>query len=71
MSDFDRYLAAGHIELIPGYDWYLQEGELDPSRITARWHAKLAEARARGFVGMRVSGNAFWFQTNQWQAFRQ
>ena len=71
VPDFDRYLAAGHIELISGHDWYLQDGEVDASRITAGWHAKLAEAQAKGFAGMRVSGNAFWFQINQWQAFRE
>ena len=71
IPDFDRYLAAGHIELIPGYEWYLQGDEFDPQRITGGWHAKLDEALAKGFAGMRVSGNAFWVETNLWKAFRE
>ena len=71
IEGFAKHLAAGRIELIPGYNWYLNGGEFDPLRITAGWHAKLAEAQSKGFVGMRVSGNAFWFENNQWKAFRE
>lgn len=69
IKGFERHLATGRIELIPGYDWYLEDGKIDSLRITAGWHAKLAEAQSKGFDGMRVSGNAFWFEENQWKAF--
>jgi len=71
VKGFARHLAAGRIEFISGYDWYLKGGKFDSLRITIGWHAKLAEVQAKGFVGMRVSGNAFWFEENQWQAFRE
>jgi DNA-binding CsgD family transcriptional regulator len=69
IAGFDSYLAAGQIELIPGYEWYLHGGELDPQRVTDGWLAKLDEALARGFAGLRVSGNAFWMQTDHWDRF--
>ena len=68
---FDRYLDAGAIELIPGYEWYLQGEEFDPQRITGGWRAKHEDALARGFAGMRVSGNAFWLESNLWPTFRE
>jgi DNA-binding CsgD family transcriptional regulator len=68
---FDDYLAAGAIELIPGHQWYLQDGEVDPERIAEAWLVKLADALAHGFAGLRVSGNAFWLQTDLWERFRE
>lgn len=69
VPDFDKYLRDGQIEFIPGYQWYLRGDEFDPQRITGGWHAKLDDALARGFEGMRVSGNAFWFETSLWKEF--
>ncbi len=71
VPDFEKYLRDGQIEFVPGYQWYLRGDEFDPQRITGGWHAKLDEALARGFEGMRVSGNAFWFETDLWTAFRE
>lgn len=71
VPDFEKYLRDGQIEFIPGYQWYLRGDDFDPQRITGGWHAKLDEALARGFEGMRVSGNAFWFETSLWKTFRE
>ena len=66
---FDDYLAAGAIELIHGREWYLQEDKIDPHRITGVWLAKLDEAVAQGFAGLRISGNAFWMDSHLWDSF--
>ena len=71
VPDFEKYLRDGQIEFVPGYQWYLRGDDFDPQRITGGWHAKLDEALARGFEGMRVSGNAFWFETSLWKTFRE
>jgi DNA-binding CsgD family transcriptional regulator len=71
IPDFERFLRDGQIEFIPGYQWYLRGDEFDPQRITGGWHAKLEDALARGFEGMRVSGNAFWFEAGLWTTFRE
>ena len=55
---FDAYLARGAIELIPGYQWYVCDGEVRPRVVAEAWLAKLNEALAQGFAGLRVSGNA-------------
>ena len=66
---FARHLAAGDIEVVSGYEWYLRDGEIDSRRITSGWHAKLSKARSKGYAGMRVCGNAFWIETSQWKDF--
>jgi DNA-binding CsgD family transcriptional regulator len=66
---FDRQLEAGAIEILRGSDWYLSGDEFDLQRITGGWNAKLEAALARGYDGMRVSGNAFWIGTHHWKAF--
>jgi DNA-binding CsgD family transcriptional regulator len=69
IPDFDRHLAAGQIELLQGSDWYLEGGEFDLQRITGGWYEKLNTALAQGYEGIRVSGNAFWIETNHWGDF--
>ncbi len=71
LPDADRHLAEGAIELIPDYRSYLGGNGFDPKRIAGHWIQKLAEARARGFEGLRVSGNAFWMERHLWETFSQ
>src|SRR6202521_29679 len=66
---FDRHLARGSIDILPGREWYLDDHRFDLRRITAGWDEKLESALARGYDGMRISGNAFWLQTNHWKDF--
>ena len=66
---FDRYLENRSIEILPACEWYLSGGEFDMQRVTGAWHAKLREAELRGLNGLRVSGNAFWFDTKYWDDF--
>jgi DNA-binding CsgD family transcriptional regulator len=38
-------------------------------KITSGWHEKLQFALDKGFDGLRISGNAFWLQSNHWKEF--
>ncbi len=69
VPDFAERMRAGQIELVPGQEWYLKGNEFSAQRITSGWHEKLDQALANGFNGMRVSGNAFWIETNKWHEF--
>jgi DNA-binding CsgD family transcriptional regulator len=71
VPDFDRHLAAGQIELLQGTEWYLNGDQFDLKRITSGWSEKLRGGLAKGYDGMRVSGNAFWIATNYWKSFCQ
>lgn len=69
IPDFSKRKRAGQVELVPGQEWYLKGDEFSAQRITSGWHEKLDWALAKGFNGMRVSGNAFWIETNKWHEF--
>jgi DNA-binding CsgD family transcriptional regulator len=69
IPDLEAELAAGRVEILQGTDWYLRGNQFDLQRITGGWSEKLRAALAKGFDGMRVSGNAFWIESNHWQAF--
>jgi signal transduction histidine kinase len=69
IPDFDRYAEAGSIDILAGREWYLKGNRFDLQRITCGWAAKLARALAAGYQGMRVSGNAFWIETEHWKEF--
>jgi DNA-binding CsgD family transcriptional regulator len=66
---FDENLAAGQIEIVGGYDWYLTGDQVDLECIVNGWSEKLGSAMANGWEGMRASGNAFWAGTKHWNEF--
>jgi PAS domain S-box-containing protein len=69
VPDLDRYLADRSIEIVLASDWYLQGGTFDLKRVTSGWNEKLARALARGYAGMRVTGNTAWLEKNVWKDF--
>ena len=69
VPDLDQRLEAGQMEILDGSEWYLKGGQFDLKRITSGWSEKLDDALSKGCDGMRVSGNAFWIETNHWKAF--
>lgn len=69
VPDLDRHLTAGHIEIVQGTEWYLNNGQFDLDRLVSGWDEKLRGALASGYDGMRASGNAFWFESSHWKQF--
>ena len=70
IPEFDKRLSAGQIELLRGREWYLKGDQFDLKKITRGWSEKLRTALAKGYAGMRVSGDAFWIESNYWTDFR-
>jgi len=69
VSEFDRYFADHSIEIVAARDWYLQEGEFDLNRVIRGWNEKLARASARGYAGVRVTGDTAWLEKKDWKDF--
>ena len=69
VPDLDRYLVDPSIEIVSARDWYLQDGTFDLKRVTGRWHEKLAHASARGYAGVRVTGDTAWLEKKDWKDF--
>jgi PAS domain S-box-containing protein len=71
VEDFDEYLRNGQIEVISYQDWYLLGGTFDDDRVLRGWVSKLERALARGFSGLRLTGNTLWLERNHWHAFTE
>jgi signal transduction histidine kinase len=69
VPDFDRYVAERSIEIFSAREWYLDGDRFDLERITGGWQEKLHGALARGYEGMRISGNSFWGASKHWKSF--
>jgi PAS domain S-box-containing protein len=71
VKNFDEYQHHGQIEIIPYNEWYLLGGIFDDDRVLKGWVNKLEKALARGYSGLRLTGNTFWLERNHWQAFTE
>lgn len=66
---FDQYLERGQIEIIPHTDWYLKDGVFDLKRVLNAWIDKHIQALAKGYDGLRVTGNTAWIEKKDWRNF--
>jgi signal transduction histidine kinase len=69
VPDLDRYLADSSIEMMPACDCYLHGGAFDLERVAGAWLKKLARASARGYAGVRVTGDTAWLEKKDWKDF--
>jgi PAS domain S-box-containing protein len=69
VPDLDQYLADHSIEIVAARDWYYQDGTFDLNRVISGWNGKLAVASARGYSGVRVTGDTAWLEKKDWKDF--
>ena len=69
IPDLERHLADARIELTSARDWFLPGGSFDGPRLTRSWYEKLASVSARGYAGMRVTGDTTWLTNKDWRHF--
>ncbi|PYS21874.1 MAG: hypothetical protein DMF72_15690 [Acidobacteria bacterium] len=62
---------TGQIEIVPHTEWYLKGGTFIAERVTDGWNEKLAEALAKGYVGLRANGNVAWLTEENRKDFFQ
>src|SRR3990170_3228428 len=69
VPNFDRYLEGGQIEIVPYTEWYLKGGVFNLQRVLNGWVEKLNQALAKGYEGMRITGNTAWLEKRDWRNF--
>jgi hypothetical protein len=70
VAGFSDYLERGQMEVFPYTDWYLKGGNFDLQRTLRMWMDKHDAALAKGFAGLRVSGNPYWIDNKKdWDDF--
>ena len=67
----DTYLNKGQIEIVSYTDWYTKDGTFDSKRILNGWKNKAKMALIKGYDGMRLAGNTFWLEKEDWAEFVQ
>lgn len=71
VPNLDTYLKNQQIEILPFDSWYVVDGRFDSQRVLNGWVEKLKQAQARGFAGLRLSGNTFWLEKKDWRDFTE
>jgi len=69
VPNFDQYLRRRQIEIVPHTEWYLKDGAFNLKRVLDAWIDKLNQALAKGYDGIRVTGNTAWLEKRDWKNF--
>ncbi|MFC1613101.1 MEDS domain-containing protein [Patescibacteria group bacterium] len=69
VKDLDDYIKKGQIEILDYSQWYIKSGKFEADKVLQSWVEKEQEAIKKGFVGLRLTGNTFWLEKNDWKKF--
>jgi len=69
LPNFEQYLNKGQMEIMSHDKWYLRDGVFDLQRVLDGWIDKLQKALAKGYSGLRLTGNTFWLEREDWDNF--
>lgn len=69
VKNLDEYIENGQIEILDYRQWYTKSGIFDADEVLRGWVDKEKQALGRGFAGLRLSGNTFWLEKEDWGAF--
>jgi hypothetical protein len=69
VPNFDQHLKNGQIEILPHTQWYLKGGKFDSKRVLNGWVNRCDQALAKGYEGLRLTGNTFWLEKKDWRKF--
>lgn len=69
VPNFDRYLTEPRIEILSANDFFLQGGKFDRKQVAEAMIAKLAGLSAKGYAGVRLTGDTSWVTKKDWIPF--
>lgn len=65
-----HYMVNKQLEILPHTQWYLSSGIFEPQVVLHNWVSKAKHAQAKGFEGVRITGNPFWLASeHDWDQF--
>lgn len=71
VPDLDRLEKHGRIDIVDHRAWYERHGRLSAEETMAGWLSREQQALLAGRNGLRVTGNTFWLECEQWHAFSE
>jgi signal transduction histidine kinase len=69
LPKLDSFLERGQLEIHPHADWYGGNGPFESRRVLTGWIDKCNEALAKGYEGLRLTGDALWLNKTTWKEF--
>jgi PAS domain S-box-containing protein len=69
VPDTRKHLESGRLEIYTEPDWYLRGNDFNMENLLKALTEKCSAALARGFDGIRASGDLFWLEQKFWNAF--
>ena len=69
LPDIDRHFLVGDMEIVSYRNWYLGDGSFSLQKTLDGWKEKVEKALAKGYPGIRVTGNTAWVPKNRWKDF--
>ncbi|MBP0446744.1 MEDS domain-containing protein [Roseomonas sp. SSH11] len=72
VPELDRRLARGDIEIMDHDQWYQTgQGKMGADAVISGWLQRKEEALSRGYAGLRVTGNTYFLEANDWDSFAE
>lgn len=71
IPDFEVYKASGQIEILSHMEWYLAYGNFNGDNVLTAWVNKVKQALAKGYEGIRISGNTSWLKKRYFKTFME
>lgn len=68
---FDRYFAAGNIEIVRGRDWFHEGTKSEVADLMESWQKKQESAVATGRQGLRIGGNPLGHEPCHWKGYAE
>ena len=68
IKELDEYVERGQIEFLDYRQWYTESGRFEADRVLQGWVEKEQQAMKRGWDGLRLTGNTFWLEKEDWRA---
>jgi len=65
----DEVIRKGQIEILDYTQWYTRHGRFDADEVLRGWVEKLESALDHGCEGLRLAGNTFWLENQDWADF--
>ena len=71
VTNLDDYTMKGQIEILDYSEWYTRSGKFDSDEVLKGWVEKENRALEKGSGGLRLTGNTFWLEKNDWKSFTE
>ncbi|MBN9683120.1 MULTISPECIES: MEDS domain-containing protein [unclassified Corallococcus] len=69
VPDLEQRMARGQIEIIDHRDWYMQAGSKSADEVLQGWVDRHGRALSQGYAGLRLTGNTYWLERQDWSGF--